>query len=260
MRPFSLQSGHRRNSPTSRVVLDEDLAASVARIARHEPYVAAGGARLHVPELARRRGVAVLQGAPELAGLVQVVHVLRAADVLPVDEHPRQRRGAGESQELGELGLEDAVHGDVALVDAHAVAPQDAAHGAAYTTAFLSPPGGDRGDTLASRPLMLRLRSIFSWNALMRARTMPESSGMLPAAAGDIGTPHSSASFVSFFLGVSFSVDEISVGFDGGVSSRASRNPERISGSKSKATGGMSSMSPCIHSGRVGGASSMAHS
>ena len=117
--------------PVARVVvLDEDLAAAVARLARHEPDVAAGGARLHVPELPRGRGLAPLQGAPELARLVQEVHVLGAAEVLAVDEHARER-GACETwpEELREFGLEDGVHGDVALVQAHAVAAQDAAHG-----------------------------------------------------------------------------------------------------------------------------------
>ena len=55
------------------VVLDEDLTAAVARLARHEPDVAAGGARLHVPELPLGCGLAPLQGAPELARLKALV-------------------------------------------------------------------------------------------------------------------------------------------------------------------------------------------
>jgi len=52
-----------------------------------------------------------------LARLVQEVHVLGAAEVLAVDKHARER-GACEAgpEELHELGLEDSVHGDVALV------------------------------------------------------------------------------------------------------------------------------------------------
>ncbi|BAS91263.1 Os04g0641350, partial [Oryza sativa Japonica Group] len=115
------------------IVVDEYLAAAVARLARDEPDVAACGARLHVPELAHRRGLAPFQHARELGRLVQRVDVLGAAEVAPVDEHPRERgaREAAGAEELRELGPEDGVHGHVALVQAHAVAAQDAAHGAA---------------------------------------------------------------------------------------------------------------------------------
>ena len=67
--------------------------------------------------------------------------------------------------------------------------------------------------------------------------------------AGDIGMSHASASFLSFrscSLGVSSLADETTAGSnDGGVPSRASRNPDSTSGSKSKGTG--MSMSGCIH-------------
>ena len=67
-----------------------------------------------------------------------------------------------------------------------------------YTTAFRSPPGGHRGDNLASRPL-IRVHLIFSWNAMMRARTRPKK---LRNVAG--GMSHASASSHSCYLGVSF--------------------------------------------------------
>jgi len=67
-----------------------------------------------------------------------------------------------------------------------------------YTTAFRSPPGGHRGDNLASRPL-IRVHLIFSWNAMMRARTRPESSGMSPVACHMHPRPPAAAAWVSRF-------------------------------------------------------------
>jgi hypothetical protein len=125
-----------------------------------------------------------------------------------------------------------------------------------YTTAFRSSPGGggDSGDAFGSRTLLLIPRSIFSWNAVMRARTMPDSSGMPPVVrvvvAGDIGVSTSLLFLSRCAAGFSSADDTTaSCGGDGGVSdSRASRNPDRISGSKSMATA--MSISTCIHGGR----------
>jgi hypothetical protein len=121
-------------------VVHVHLAAARARLAEHEPHVAAGLARAGVAR--GRRALAPGQPRRELPGLVQPLQLLGVAHELPVHEQAGEggrgrrpalgeRASARDAEEAVELVPEAAVHGHVALVEAHAVALEDGAREAA---------------------------------------------------------------------------------------------------------------------------------
>ncbi|KAG5090389.1 hypothetical protein JHK82_049167 [Glycine max] len=114
----------RRTAPESTTLLSEHFVASIALVALHESQPSAQIA--HVPLRLRQPSDQLVQ----FAALVELPHLVGAADVQAADEDARQHHAPVDEDPL-QLLAEALVHADVALVDGDGEAAEDGSDGAA---------------------------------------------------------------------------------------------------------------------------------